>query len=413
LKKKPNRRGFLRLAAVATVGVVAARSIGRAESRREETDPREPAAQPDPLTLFLCGDVMTGRGLDQIMPHPSPPQLFEPYVTSALDYVRLAERINGPIRRPVDFNYVWGDALAEWRARRPDIRIVNLETSVTTSDNHEPKGINYRMNPANIACLLAGDIDCCLLANNHVLDWGQRGLLETLDTLERSGLRHAGAGRDREASSAPAILSAPGNRRMLVYAFASESSGVPRNWAATDKRAGVNLLPDLSQSSVDWIADSVRSEKQPGDVAIASIHWGSNWGYAIPREHTAFARRLIDEAAIDVVYGHSSHHPRPIEVYRGKLILYGCGDFLNDYEGIKGYEQFRDDLVLMYFLRVHPGTGELMDLEMTPMQIRNFRLNHANDTDAGWIAGILDEFSRPFGTSVRLTADNRLQVSWA
>jgi poly-gamma-glutamate synthesis protein (capsule biosynthesis protein) len=114
-----------------------------------------------------------------------------------------------------------------------------------------------------------------------------------------------------------------------------------------------------------------------------------------------------------VVHGHSSHHPRPIEVYRGKLILYGCGDFLNDYEGIEGYEQFRDDLGLMYFARVHPGTGELMDLEMTPMQIRNFRLNHVNNTDAGWLAGILDEFSRPFGTSVRLTADNRLQVSWA
>jgi len=356
---------------------------------------------------------MTGRGLDQIMPHPSSPQLFEPYVTSALEYVRLAEQINGRIRRPVEFDYVWGDALTELNARRPDLRIINLETSVTTSDDPEPKGINYRMNPANIACLLAADIDCCVLANNHVLDWGQRGLLETLDTLERSGLGYTGAGRDRETASAPSILPAPGSRRVLVYAFASENSGVPGTWAATDKQAGVNLLPDLSQSSVDWIADSIRSEKRPGDLVIASIHWGSNWGYAVPREHTTFARRLIDEAAIDMVHGHSSHHPRPIEVYRGKLILYGCGDFLNDYEGIEGYEQFRDDLVLMYFAGVHPMTGELQNLEMTPMQIKNFRLNRANDTDAGWLAGILDSLSRPFGTSVRLTADNQLRASWA
>lgn len=402
----------MRLATAATVGVVAAQKIGRAESRREETDQRETAARPDPLKLFLCGDVMTGRGLDQIMPHPSSPQLFEPYVTSALEYVRLAELINGPIRRPVEYDYVWGDALTELNARRPDLRIVNLETSVTSSDDRDSKSINYRMNPANIACLLAADIDCCVLANNHVLDWGQRGLLETLHTLERSGLRYVGAGRNRETASAPASLPVPGDKRVLVYAFASESSGVARTWAATDKRAGVNLLSDLSQSSVDWIADSIRSEKQPGDVAIASIHWGSNWGYAIPREHTAFARRLIDEAAVDLVHGHSSHHPRPIEVHHGKLILYGCGDFLNDYEGIEGYEQFRDDLVLMYFAGVHPMTGELQNLEMTPMQIRNFRLNRANDADARWLAGILDSVSRPFGTSVRLAADNQLRASW-
>jgi len=403
----------LRSAAAAKVGAVAAQGIGRAESSTEKAGQLEPAAHPDPLTLFLCGDVMTGRGLDQIMPHPSSPQLFEPYVTSALEYVRLAEQINGRIRRPVEFDYVWGDALTELNARRPDLRIINLETSVTTSDNPEPKGINYRMNPANIACLLAADIDCCVLANNHVLDWGQRGLLETLDTLERSGLGYTGAGRDRETASAPSILPAPGSRRVLVYAFASESSGVPGTWAATDKQAGVNLLPDLSQSSVDWIADSIRSEKRPGDLVIASIHWGSNWGYAVPREHTTFARRLIDEAAIDMVHGHSSHHPRPIEVYRGKLILYGCGDFLNDYEGIEGYEQFRDDLMLMYFAGMDPRTGELMDPELTPMQIRNFRLNRTNDADARWLAGILDSVSRPFGTSVRLAADNRLQVSWA
>ena len=65
------------------------------------------------LTFFLSGDVMLGRGIDQVLPHPVPPGLHEPYVRSALGYVELAERASGALARPVDFGYVWGDALEE------------------------------------------------------------------------------------------------------------------------------------------------------------------------------------------------------------------------------------------------------------------------------------------------------------
>nr|NIQ53437.1 poly-gamma-glutamate biosynthesis protein [Gemmatimonadota bacterium]NIU73581.1 poly-gamma-glutamate biosynthesis protein [Gammaproteobacteria bacterium]NIY07970.1 poly-gamma-glutamate biosynthesis protein [Gemmatimonadota bacterium] len=70
-----------------------------------------------------------------MLPHPSPPHLYEPAVTSALEYVVLAERVSGPIPRPVDYAYVWGDALAELDAVRPDARIINLETGITTSED--------------------------------------------------------------------------------------------------------------------------------------------------------------------------------------------------------------------------------------------------------------------------------------
>jgi poly-gamma-glutamate synthesis protein (capsule biosynthesis protein) len=85
----------------------------------------------DTVTLFLAGDVMTGRGVDQVLPNPADPQLYETYAKSAIDYVKLAERANGPIKVPVAFDYVWGDALAELERRRPDARIINLETAVT------------------------------------------------------------------------------------------------------------------------------------------------------------------------------------------------------------------------------------------------------------------------------------------
>jgi len=124
-----------------------------------------------------------------------------------------------------------------------------------------------------------------------------------------------------------------------------------------------------------------------------------------------FARRLID-AGVDVVHGHSSHHPRPIEVYRGKLILYGCGDFLDDYEGIRGYEELRDDLVLMYFPTLDRATGRLVELRMTPLQIFEMQLRRASRDDARWIQETLDRISAQLGTRVTIDDDLTLAARW-
>ena len=85
------------------------------------------------MKLFLCGDVMTGRGIDQVLATPCAPQIDEPWVKDARDYVALAERASGPIPRGAGPAYVWGEALALLEEERPDLRIVNLETAVTTS----------------------------------------------------------------------------------------------------------------------------------------------------------------------------------------------------------------------------------------------------------------------------------------
>ncbi len=290
------------------------------------------------ITLMLTGDVMTGRGIDQVLPHPSPPVLYERYVRSALDYVGLAEEANGPIERPVSFPYIWGDALEALARHQPDLRIINLETAVTHSRRFVPKGINYRMNPDNLPCLTAADIDCCVLANNHVLDWRRQGLDETLAVLHEAGFATAGAGRDAAEASAPAVFSVPGDRRVVVYGFACPSSGVPADWAAAPEQSGVNYLARPSAESATAFAAAINRARQPGDIVVVSIHWGVNWSYDVADDDRAFAHRLIEAGAADVVHGHSSHHPKAIEIHDGKPILYGCGDLLNDYEGIDRYE---------------------------------------------------------------------------
>lgn len=362
-------------------------------------------------TLFLCGDVMTGRGLDQVLPHPSRPNLYEPVVKSALEYVALAERAHGRIPRSVDYAYVWGAALEELERRRPAARIINLETSITTSEDAAPKGINYRMHPANVGVLSVVGVDCAVLANNHVLDWGVAGLTETLDTLASSHVRVAGAGRTRIEAQAPAVINVGELGRVLVFAFGAVDSGVPRTWSATDAGPGVSWIGDYTTHTASHIADLVAASKRSGDVVVVSIHWGSNWGYDVPETHRRFAHELIEHGGVDLVYGHSSHHVKAVEVHRGRAILYGCGDFLNDYESIHAPKHFRDDLTMMYFPTLDMRSGELTMLEMVPLVIRNFRLQQPTALDAHWLCDTLDRECRRFGGMV-VQRDGRTMLDW-
>ena len=303
------------------------------------------------------------------------------------------------------FPFFWGDALETLNG--PDLLIANLETAVTRSGLHWPKGINYRMHPGNLPCLSAAGIDCCVLANNHVLDWGEAGLIETLDTLQAAGIATAGAGRNAEEASAPAILPLPRAGRLLVYAVGRASSGIPVEWAASRDQPGVNFLEDTDFADVARLVARIGRDKQPNDIVICSIHTGGNWGYDIDATERRLAHRLI-EAGVDLVHGHSSHHPKAIEVHHGKLILHGCGDFLNDYEGIGNERGIRSDLTLLYVARIARSGGTLAGLDMVPFRIRNFRLNRADDRETAELRRTLDRECRRFGGGVEIGDGGRL-----
>src|SRR5437899_10430520 len=269
------------------------------------------------IRLFLCGDAMTGRGIDQALPHPVSPVLYEPYVRDAREYVDLAEKANGPIRRPVTFDYIWGDVLQELERAEVNLRIINLETAITSAETPwRGKGIHYRMHPRNIGCLSAARI-----------------------------------------------------------------------------------------------ANQMREFQQPCDLLVASIHWGSNWGYDIPPQQIAFAHRLV-EGGVAIVHGHSSHHVKAIEVFKGRLILYGCGDFITDYEGISGYESFRGHLALMYLVDLDSRSGELLSVRLVPMQMRRFRLEQTSAADARWLCNLLEQLGESFGISAEPDGDNSLILEW-
>lgn len=350
------------------------------------------------LDLLFGGDVMLGRGIDQILRNPSDPVLYEGYIKDARGYLYLAERTNGPVPRNVEADYVWGAARAPLAdpTRR---RILNLETAITTSATPWPgKGIHYRMHPANIDCLTGIAPDCLVLANNHVLDWGREGLIQTLATLEVAGIPIAGAGRNRDEAERPAVLAGAGGQRLLVFAAGHGDSGIPPGWAADETRPGVHYLATLDEMAVSRLAERIAAHRRPGDTVVFSIHWGSNWGYQIPDAQRRFAHALIERAGVDVIHGHSSHHPRAFEVHRDRLILYGCGDLLNDYEGIGDTAPYRSDLALLY--RPTLLDGRLSALELDPFAIRRLQLRSCSRPDRAWLTGMLDRQVQRFGAGV-------------
>ncbi|MDX1745000.1 MAG: CapA family protein, partial [Halobacteriales archaeon] len=246
----------------------------------------------------------------------------------------------------------------------------------------------------------------------HVLDWSRPGLEQTLRTLHDHDVRTAGAGRDALEAWTPAVVDTSSNMRVAVLAVGSTSSGIPGSWSAGHEMPGVALLPDLSDDSVDRIATIVGDHTAPNDIVILSIHWGGNWGYPVPEAHRRFARRVIDGAGIDVVHGHSSHHPLGIEVHRDRPIIYGCGDLITDYEGIGGHDSFRPHLGGVYEVTVDPSSRSLRRLDVIPTEVHRFQLRRPSEGDTAWLASVLDREGSDLGTGATLTDQGRIRVTW-
>ncbi len=360
------------------------------------------------VKVFVIGDVMLGRGIDQILRYSCNPKLYEGNGLNAQNYVSLAVIKNGPLPNSNSrgVSYVWGDALDILKELKPDVRIINLENSITTSDDPWPaKGIHYRMHPGNMEVIKAADIDCCVLSNNHTADWGFPGLLETLSSLKSTGITYTGAGHNIQEAQAPAIFDVPDKGRVLVFAAGHQSSGIPDKWTASPHQCGLNVIEVNGSKSISQLAQQIRKFKRDGDVVILSIHWGSNWGYDVDPLFRQFAHDTIDQAGVDLIHGHSSHHALGVELYNNKVIIYGSGDFINDYEGIDGYEEFRGDLSLMYFVSMDMESGNVTDVTMIPTEIHHLQVHRASPENAEWLTNTMKRECRKLGSRVIIKED--------
>ena len=348
------------------------------------------------LKINFVGDVMLGRLIDQ---------LFETSVNepSEAKIVRSFLKNNSNLNQ-YGASAPWGSTLPLLQSS--NLNVINLETSVTTNSKKWPdKVFNYRMHPANTSTLKAACIDYASLANNHTLDFCEQGLRDTVETLSKEGIAFAGAGHARDEALKPAVLRIP---RGLPAE--DQSTANVHVWSASDHPGNWNKVGQFHL--IDYTAQTRSRLKKVinGDVSAAcgktgpplkvfSVHWGPNYSWSPDKEIQSLARFLIDECGIDVIHGHSSHHIQGVEKYKGKLIIYGCGDFVDDYALIPGY---RNDLSAIWRLSLSQSEGKLKmnKLEIFPSRIRQFQaeLLDASDPDHDWVRSKLREQSSHFGT---------------
>lgn len=289
------------------------------------------------MKILFVGDVMLGRGVNAALKHNPP-------------------------------SYPWGNTLPIFKSA--DLRICNLECVI--ADVGEPwpnKTFHFRTDPKNIEVLKLANLSPVSLANNHALDFGPEALGQMINILKKESINFAGAGSDIIEASMPALEDGEGNYIGMI-AFTDNEPG----WEAKENTPGIFYVPlSLNDKRAKMLFDIIKKTRDDVNILIVSAHWGPNWGYEVPKEQITFAHALIDAGA-DIIYGHSAHVSRGIEIYKGKPIFYSTGNFIDDY-AIDEIE--RNDQSFIFIVEVDPP--EFKKITLFPTIIRNYQAKLAKN----------------------------------
>lgn len=317
------------------------------------------------LVTGLAGDVMIGRGVDSTIKRKG-------------------------------YSYVWGNVLPMLHST--DLNIVNLETTLTGADKPVFKAFNFKASRDNIKSLLEAKITLVNLANNHILDFSEEGLIETLQTLNSAGIKFVGAGNNGNEASKPVILCRK-NISIGVLGFTDNEPG----WKAGTLTCGVNYIDIGSKKDRDKTLGDIKRLKKETDIVVISMHWGPNMKEFPGRSFINFAHEMIESGA-SIIHGHSAHNFQGIEVYNHKLILYDTGDFVDDYVV---HPELRNDH--SFFYRVELDKTGLIRLNLVPVLISNCQVNLAADDDYRWTMKRIQELSARFNTKIDDNGEMRLE----
>jgi poly-gamma-glutamate capsule biosynthesis protein CapA/YwtB (metallophosphatase superfamily) len=288
------------------------------------------------IRIALIGDVMLGRLVNRVLRETSPA-------------------------------YPWGDVLPVLLAA--DARIANLECVL--ADTGEPwpgKRFVFRSDRKNVVVLETAQLTAASLANNHVLDFGDRALSEMLEALDRAGIARAGAGHDLAEARRPARFAVGGLSCALIAVTDNEPE-----WEARPGLPGIFYVPcDPADPRFHDLGELVRETAQRVDAVIVSYHWGPNWGERPLPEHVRAGRTLL-EAGARIVYGHSAHITRGVEFYQGGAILYSCGDFVDDY-AIDEVERNDESFVFVVML----DGNAVREIQLVPTVIVDFQARRSD-----------------------------------
>jgi poly-gamma-glutamate capsule biosynthesis protein CapA/YwtB (metallophosphatase superfamily) len=313
------------------------------------------------LSIGLMGDVMIGRSVD-------------------------------PVISREGFSYVWGDVLPI--LRRTDVNIINLETTLTTSTKEVQKVFNFKATPEKINSLKEGHITFANLANNHILDYSEEGLAETLHTLQDANIQYTGAGMNEEEAAKPAFIEKNGFRLKLLGLTDNEPG-----WKAGARKSGINYINVSVKNQRQKVLKTIAEVRKNSDMVIISIHWGPNMREEPSDEFIAFAHEMAEHGA-DIIHGHSAHIFQGIEVYHNKILLYDTGDFIDDYVVDPVLKNNHSFLFLMEVSR-----KGIERMRLIPVLISNYQVNLAKEKSYEWSIKRMQRLSDRFGTIISDTGE--------
>ncbi|HEU4483705.1 MAG TPA: CapA family protein [Nitrososphaeraceae archaeon] len=351
------------------------------------------------MQILFAGDVMLGRLVNKVLAN-------------------------------AQFTYVWGDTIDI--IKRADFSLINLECPVSSKGkkwNKTFKVFHFRANLDAIQVLNSASIDYVSLANNHILDYDVEALLDTLDILDKNNISHSGAGRNLKEAMKPAILEKklkpkPSNNNNPFHNVYTEKVNNNDNikntirigiisltdnepeWEAKDDLAGINYIPATLDPDRYYyrLQNYIEQAKTQSDLVIVSSHIGPHFRETPSVKYVNFAHKIIDFGA-DIYWGHSNHMPQGIELYKhnnnNKIILYDCGDFIDDYAIDSNYRNDLSFIFLLHFLidknsklsknnNTNNNGNILLQnsmIELIPTKISNFMVNTipTDDNDADLI----------------------------
>jgi len=307
------------------------------------------------LTIGFTGDVMLGRTLDRIISKKG-------------------------------YDYPWGDVLPLMRST--DINIINLETTLTSSCRKVYKAFNFKAAPDKVKCLINARVSVANLANNHILDYGDEGLEETINTLDAANIAHVGAGKNLAAAIAPVVVDL-NNMHVGILAITDNEPGWKAGWQPGTNYANISEEEDYTR-----LLQAMKNLKNEVDIIIITVHWGPNMRNEPTRDLVQFAHLMSEEGA-HIIHGHSAHIIQAVEHYKNSLILYDTGDFIDDYI-VDPYQ--RNDLAAFFVVMVD-RCGPL-SLKIVPTRIFQYQVTVARNDDRNWILNRINYLSSAFGTQL-------------
>lgn len=293
--------------------------------------------------------------------------------------------MDGSVRRQIDANgydYPWEHVKKYFQ--KDDISIGNLETSITLRGNKWPdKQFNFRSNPENLVAMKNAGIDVVSLANNHSLDYGYEGLLDTLDYLDKNGIDKVGAGKDKKEAFEEIIIEKNGYK-VGILGF---SRVVPHvDWWATGKRPG---LAGAYDSHLQGALEKVKEVRENVDILILSIHWGTE-RQVTARDHDVIAAKKLIDAGADAIMGHHPHVLQGVEIYKGKPIFYSLGNFVF---GVKN--ELTSNTMIG---RINFVDDKIESLQIIPFNIVAGRPVPVNEEEKNKKIQYINELSKEWGT---------------